>query len=403
MEQLLDDYLSCQLIRRGQLVSGTIIRARPTEVIIDIGAKCEGIVLERDLNMLSEKERERIQVGEEIMAYVLSTEDSGENIILSLSKAQIARDWRRAKGLFESQDIVEREIVDCNKGGVIVHLGRVRGFVPGSQLDAAHVALQQNDGENPNERWRALVGQSVKLKVIEVDQRRNRLIMSERAALRDWRKHQREKLLTELAEGDVRPGRVINLADFGAFVDLGGIDGLVHISELSWKRVSHPKEVVQVGDEVEVYVLSVDRERQRIGLSLKKLQPDPWISVEERYREGQLIEGVITRLTKWGAFARIVEDEAIEGLIHISEMADRSITHPRDVVQPGQTVTLRVISVDADNHRMGLSLKQVDQEMFIEQDWKSALTEADDEQGPMSAALADAMEDLDSDEQASWQ
>jgi small subunit ribosomal protein S1 len=226
--------------------------------------------------------------------------------------------------------------------------------------------------------------------------------MSERAALRDWRKHQREQLLTELTEGDVRPGRVINLADFGAFVDLGGIDGLIHISELSWKRVSHPKEIVQVGDEVEVYVLSVDRERQRIGLSLKRLQPDPWVSVEERYHDGQLIEGVITRLTKWGAFARIVGDEAIEGLIHISEMAERSITHPRDVLQPGETVTLRVISVDAHNHRMGLSLKQVDQEAFIEQDWKTALTEPENEQSAISAAMADAMEDLDTDEQVSW-
>ena len=191
----------------------------------------------------------------------------------------------------------------------------------------------------------------------------------------------------------MRRGRVINLADFGAFIDLGGIDGLVHLSELSQKRVTHPREVVEIGQEVEVYVLRVDRERGRVALSLKRLQPDPWASVEERYQEGQLVEGVITRLTKWGAFASIVGDEAIEGLIHISELDAGPVVHPRDVVQPGQVVTLRVIGVDAPRHRLALSLKQAAQGEFMGQDWQEVLAaEQPEAESPLSAALSEVVE-----------
>jgi small subunit ribosomal protein S1 len=235
-----------------------------------------------------------------------------------------------------------------------------------------------------------LVGESIQLKIIEVDRQRNRLILSERAALRDWRKNQRERLFDELAEGDICKGRVINLADFGAFVDIGGVDGLVHLSELSWKRVKHPNEVIEVGKEVEVYVLGVDRERQRVSLSLKRLLPDPWDSVEERYQEGQLVEGIITRLAKWGAFASIVGDEAIEGLIHISELDEGAVVHPGDVIQPGQVVTLRVIGVEPSRHRMALSLKQVVQGEYLDQDWEAMLAAEQPEiETPLSAALSE--------------
>jgi small subunit ribosomal protein S1 len=193
-----------------------------------------------------------------------------------------------------------------------------------------------------------------------------------------------------LTEGDVRQGRVINLADFGAFVDLGGLDGLVHLSELSWKRVAHPREVVEVGQQIEVYVLGVDRERQRVALSLKRLQPDPWSSIEERYQEGQLVEGVITRLTKWGAFASIVGDEAVEGLIHVSELDEGPVVHPHDVIQPGQIVTLRVIGVDRKRHRMALSLKQAARGEYLEQDWKAMLAaEQPERASSLSAALSE--------------
>lgn len=390
MAEMLEHYLSCRRLEHGQIVPGMVVCVNPNEVIVDIGAKCEGIVPEYDLERLSPADRDAIQMGDEVLVYVANPEDDNGNIILSLSRAQIARDWCEMQRLLGSHEIIERQVIDCNRGGVIVRVGKLRGFVPGSQLALSRVANQPPADSEGEERWSALVGETLQLKVIEVDQQRNRLILSERAALRD---SQRERLLDQLTEGDVRQGRVTNLADFGAFVDLGGIDGLVHLSELSWKRVTHPHEVVEMGQEVEVYVLRVDRERQRVALSLKRLQPDPWVSIEERYQEGQLVEGVITRLTKWGAFASMVGDEAIEGLIHISELDDDPVVHPRDVVRTGQVVTLRVIGVDGARHRLALSLKQAAQGEFMGQDWKKVLAaEQPESEGTLSAALSEAME-----------
>jgi small subunit ribosomal protein S1 len=389
MAEMLEEYLSCQRLERGSIIPGTVVRIGSSEIIVDVGAKCEGIVPERDLERLTPDDRKSIRVGDEVMVYVLNAGDTGDDIVLSLSRAQVVRDWREAQRLLESQETVDSQITGANKGGVIVQVGRLRGFVPGSQLDATRSA-PQSASPDQNSRWTALIGETLHLKVIEVDRERNRLILSERAAVRDWRKSQRDKLLGELTEGDVRQGRVINLADFGAFVDIGGIDGLVHLSELSWERIAHPREVLAVGQEVEVYVLGVDRERQRVALSLKRLQSDPWESIEERYQEGQLVEGAITRLTKWGAFASIVGDEAIEGLIHVSELDDGHVVHPRDIIQPGQVVTLRVIGVDANRHRMALSLKRVVQGEYLEQDWEAMLaTEQSELESPLSAALSE--------------
>jgi small subunit ribosomal protein S1 len=391
MAQMLEDYLSCERLRRGEIVSGVVVHANNHEVIVDVGAKCEGIVPDHDLERLSEEELEMVREGEEVMVFVVNPEDANGNILLSLSRAQIAQEWRKMKRLLKTQKIVESQVTGCNKGGVLVHIGKLRGFVPGSQLDAARSVRQSSSGSGEENRWSPLIGEMLKLKVIEVDRQRNRLILSERAALRDWRKNQREKLLQDLEEGQVKKGRVVNLVKFGAFVDLGGIDGLIHLSELSWRRVDNPREVVEVGQEVEVYVLSVDLERERIALSLKRLQQDPWDSVEERYQEGQLVEGVITRLTKWGAFASIVDDEAIEGLIHISELDEGQVGHPRDVVQPDQVVVLRVIGIDEDRHRMALSLKQVDQGAYLDQDWEAVVESQQMEPASaLSAALSDS-------------
>lgn len=393
MAEMLEQYISCPDLERGQIVSGVVVRVGVGEIIVDVGAKREGVVPEHDLERLSPAEREAIRPGDEVLACVVNPEDGGGNIVLSLSQARAAQDWREAQRLLESQKTIEREVADCNKGGVIVHLGKIRGFVPGSQLAISRTAGQAPADRGNEGRWAALLGETLRLKVIEVDRKRNRLILSERAAVRDRRKDQCKELFEELSEGDVRRGRVINLVDFGAFVDLGGMDGLVHLSELSWKRVSHPREVLEVGQEVEVYVLNVDRERQRIALSLKRLQPDPWVSVEERYREGQLVEGVITRLTKWGAFASIVGDEAIEGLIHISELTDDPIVHPREAIRPDQAVMLRVIGLDAAHHRLALSLKQVDEGEFQGGDWKEALeAEQPASESTLSAALSEALD-----------
>jgi len=311
---------------------------------------------------------EKLKVGDEVPVYVLNPEDKNGNTILSLSRAQLEKDWQTAQKLFEAGECFETTVSGYNKGGLIVRLGKVRGFVPASQLVPPSQKAQEAPQSN-EERWARMVGQPLRLKIIELDRRRNRLILSERAAMREWRKQQKEKLLNELQEGDIVRGRVSSLCNFGAFIDLGGTDGLVHLSELSWERVSHSKEVLRVGEEVDVYVLNVDREKRRIGLSIKRLQPEPWSLVSEKYAVGQLVQGTITKLTDFGAFARLDNDE-IEGLIHISELSKDPITHPKEVVREGDVVTLRIIRIDANRRRIGLSLKRVAEEEYVDLDWR---------------------------------
>jgi small subunit ribosomal protein S1 len=247
-------------------------------------------------------------------------------------------------------------------------LGQVRGFVPSSQL--VPPSRWDEDRGLPREERRAkMVGRQLMLKIIELDRKRNRLILSERAAERIRRREQKQQLLATLKPGDTRHGRVSSLCDFGAFVDLGGADGLIHLSELSWGRISHSREVLQVGDEVDVYILKVNQEKRRIGLSLKRLQPDPWSQADEKYSEGQLVEGTITKLTEFGAFARLKGDD-IEGLIHVSELSNDRIAHPKEVVNEGETLTLRIIRLDSNRRRIGLSLKSVAKAEYADLDWR---------------------------------
>ena len=231
-----------------------------------------------------------------------------------------------------------------------------------------------------------MVGRKLYLKVIELDREQNRLILSERAAQRQVRKIQKEKMLTELKEGDEREGEVISLADFGAFIDLGGADGLVHLSEITWKPINHPSEALKPGQKVHVVVLKVDPDHKRVGLSIKRLEKDPWASIEERYKVGQLVEGEITKMAKFGAFARIKDDDAIEGLIHVSELSDKRIGHPKEVVKEGQMVTLRVIRIDASKRRLGLSLKRVAQSDYMDDDWRQALDIVNDDEADSPSA-----------------
>jgi small subunit ribosomal protein S1 len=379
LESLLQEGYGFQPLKRGEVREGVIVSISRSEILIDLGGKTEGVVSGRELERMSKDTLNDIKVGDEVLAYVVNPEDKNGNIILSLTRAQLEKDWREAERLFETQEMLSGHVAGFNKGGLIVRLGKVRGFVPASQLDTSRHPRLSQDGLNPEERWGHLTGETLQLKVIEIDRDRNRLILSERAAMREWRQLQKEKLLAELTEGEIREGKVISFADFGAFVDLGGADGLIHLSELSWKRVNHPREVLRIGDEVKVYVLNVDRDRHRIGLSLKRLQPDPWTLVDEKYRADQLVEGVITKLAKFGAFACIVGDEEIEGLIHISELSEDHIAHPKEVVKEGQVVTLRIIRIDTDQRRMGLSLKRVDQAEYADLDWQSELA-ADQEE-----------------------
>lgn len=350
----------------GQVRSGIVMEVSNNEILVDIGSKSEGIVNGRELERMGE-EFSDLQVGSEVPVYVLR-EDRDGNILLSISRAQAEKDWERAESLLESQSIFDGSVAGYNRGGVIVKLGQVRGFVPASQLSNTTQAIQDKQAE-PEERWSSLVGTDLMLKVIDLDRRRNRLILSERLAMREWRKHQKETLLASLSEGDVVEGLVSSLADFGAFVDIGGADGLVHLSELSWSRVRHPNEVVSIGDKIKVQVLNVDRDRRRIGLSLRRLMPKPWDTVGEKYAVGQVVRGTITKLVNFGAFARL-NDDPIEGLIHISELADRRVGHPKEVVTEGEEHDLRIIRIDAARRRIGLSLKQALPEIIEpEIDW----------------------------------
>jgi small subunit ribosomal protein S1 len=252
---------------------------------------------------------------------------------------------------------------------LIVPLGRLRGFVPASQISL--VRRSALSGDNPEQKWSKMVGDPIKVRVIEVDRERRRLILSERAALQETRESLKDRLLDELKEGDVRTGRVTSVADFGAFVNIDGADGLVHLSEISWERIQHPNEVLKVGQEVQVKVISVDHERKRIGLSIRQLLKDPWMKKIEGLREGQLIEGKITHLTKFGAFAKL--DEDLEGLIHVSELSEQRINHPKEVVKEGDVVTLRVIKLDPERRRIGLSMRKVASAAYQDLDWKMEL------------------------------
>lgn len=389
MAELLDaeDFSDFQP-KAGEIRDGIIVSVSPTEILIDIGAKSEGVVSGRELERLG-SEIERLKPGDAVVAYVVKPEDKNGNIVLSLTKAQQEQDWRRAEKLWQSQEIFEGVVSGYNRGGVIVKLGKVRGFVPSSQLVSAHHAAQKQSGETGEQWWASLVGSKLRLKVVELDRQRNRLILSERQAMREWRKIQKQQLLDTLKKGDRVRGRVSSLADFGAFVDLGGADGLIHLSELSWGRVSHPSEVLQVGQEVEVEVINIDRERKRIGLSLRRLQPEPWSVVHEKYAIGQLVEGTITKVTDFGAFARL--DNEIEGLIHISELSDQRVSHPREVVKEGETYTLRIIRIEPQRRRIGLSLKRVADERYAEIDWREV--EEDEEEGGWAASEATALGD----------
>lgn len=358
-ELLAQEENALQEIKPGVIVKGVVASKRPGEIFVDVGAKYEGLVEPRDLDNLSPEELAEIRVGETIPVYVLRTPSEEEDhIILSLSQARAEKDWDEAERLFKTDDIVRCEVIGNNKGGLIVSFGHVRGFVPGSQLTSVQYSVS-----NKSDRWDQLTGKLLKLKIIEVDRSRNRLILSERAAADDLRKEQqkeRAKLLDDLKEGDVRKGKVTSLAEFGAFVDIGGIDGLIHLSELAWTHVSHPGEILKVGDDIEVYILSVEHDQQRVALSLKRLRPEPWSEVFDHYHIDQIVDATITKLTNFGAFARI--DNRIEGLIHISELSEKNITHPKEVVAEEQNVKVRIIHIDPDRRRMGLSMKQVEED-----------------------------------------
>ena len=353
MGELSEEEYDYKQPRRGNIRQAVVLSIEPHQIVVDVRAKRDGIVPEGDLVRLRESELSAIEVGDEILVYVLSPQDNDGNVIVSVNMALVHQDWLRAEELAKSGEIYEGEVSNCNKGGVVVSFGRISGFVPASQLMNMPRRLSH---ELKMAKLSEFIGETLPLKVIEVQRRRRRLIFSERVAQREWREQQKQQLMDEIYEGEVRRGIVSSLCNFGAFVDLGGADGLVHISELAWYRVRHPREVLSVGDEVDVYVLRLDHERGRIGLSIKRLHPDPWTLVDDKYQVGQLVQGKITNVVAFGAFARL--EPGIEGLIHVSQFAEGKISHPSDVVQKGDELTLRIISMNTSRRRIGLSLRQ---------------------------------------------
>lgn len=348
---------------RGEIRKGIVLHKDRNEIILDIGVKLDGVVQSQDLEKLDKQEIDNLNVGDEISIYIITPEDVNNRIPVSIHMAKSQEDWNEAQRLMDSGDIFDGEVTGHNKGGVIVPFGRLRGFIPASQVMGM---VQRSESNTRGDRLEEMVGKHLKLKVIEVNQKRRRLILSERAAMKEWRAEKKLRLMNELEAGQERSGVVTNLMNFGAFVDLGGADGLVHVSELAWHRVKHPKDILDVGEKVQVYVLDVDKQNERIALSIKRLKADPWSQVESKYAVGDIVEGEVTNLTDFGAFARI--EAGIEGLIHISELSEAKVNHPREIIHRGQRVTVRIISIDIERQRIGLSLKRAPQPLHEEEE-----------------------------------
>ena len=406
MEELLDSIEPMKPLVRGDVVEGVVMRADPEGILINVGHKAEGIIPPGEMRSLSRDDTKMPDVGDEIVAYVIRGETAEGAAILSLDKAIGEQGWMTLQKALESGENLTGSIVDFNRGGCIVDVVNIQAFVPMSQLmsvsrnelrrirearegdsaseEAGDPASKEAQGaddqdaesqgeetqdaeaqdsqdppESPEQRY---IGKEIEVKVLELNRSRNRAIMSERQAVQGQREVRKAKLIAELIIGERRHGTVSGISSFGAFVDLGGADGLVHISELSWTPVRSPEDVVKVGQEVDVQVLSIDAVNNRIALSIKRLQPEPWDTIHERLNVGDIVDATVTKLADFGAFARV--EGSVEGLIHISELAPRMIQHPREVVREGDEVRLKVLRIEPDRRRLGLSLVQAEQEGY---------------------------------------
>jgi small subunit ribosomal protein S1 len=352
---------------QGEIRQGVIASMTPGQILVSVGTKSEGVISGKEYELIPTDELANLKLGQEIPVFVINPEDSSGNLVLSYMRAREEEGWQIVEVMVTKKESYHSSVIGYNKGGLIVPVGGLRGFVPASQISFTRRAAMT--GDTPEQRWSRMIGQEIDVCVIEVDRERRRLILSERQASSETRDSLKERVIDELKEGQIITGRVTSLAEFGVFVNINGADGLVHLSEISWDRIQHPNEVLKVGQEVKVKVISIDREKKRIGLSIRQLLSDPWDQKAAEFQVGQLIEGTITRLTKFGAFARLTDD--IEGLIHISEISEKRIEHPKEVLKEGDTCTLRIIKIDNDNHRIGLSLRRVDSMAYADMDWES--------------------------------
>ena len=363
MEELLAEQdADIKSFKHGDVVEGSVVRIDKDEILVDIGAKSEGVVSNRELFGRNTEAQPALAIGDTVLVYVLQPESPEGHVVLSLRRAGLERKWRSMQEQFEAGVIIEAPVIDHNKGGLIVDCG-IRGFVPISQI-VDFPRRPQNDqprdaAQEIAEKLQPFVGRKLRLKILEVNRKANRLILSEKVALYEERREKRDELFSSLQVGQKVTGSVRSIAPFGVFVDLGGIDGLVHKSELSWNKVNNPEGGYKVGEEVEAEVIDINHERGRISLSIRRLQPDPWHSTVADFKVGDIIDGTVTKLVNFGAFVRV--RDGLEGLIHISELSNQRVAHPGDVVHEGQGLKLRIISLDSERHRLGLSLKQAEE------------------------------------------
>ena len=338
-------------LRRGEIVEGMVMGSSPDGLIVDVGTKTEAVIPQSEMLSLGQDGATKLKAGDTVKVMVLQPSSAEGHAIVSLDRARGEEGWDTLAVRYESGEIFDAQVTGHNRGGILVNVDGVNAFVPLSQVDS----VRRDDPDAAN-ALASLVGQSVRLKVIELNRKRNRVILSERAAMAEQRKEQKDKVLDDLEEGSIRVGRVSSITDFGVFVDLGGADGLAHMTELTWERGKKAKDLYNVGDEVQAYILKVDRETKKISLSLKRAQPEKWDTTVNRFVIGQILIGRVTKLMAFGAFVRL--DGPVEGLIHISELSNRRIQHPKDVVKEGDIVPVKLVRIEKDRHRLGLSLRQ---------------------------------------------
>jgi small subunit ribosomal protein S1 len=359
-----DDFLAAidktiKYFNDGDIVEGTIVKVDRDEVLLDIGYKTEGVIPSRELSIKHDVDpNDVVKVGDHVEALVLQKEDKEGRLILSKKRAQYERAWGTIEQKKENDEVVEGTVIEVVKGGLILDIG-LRGFLPASLVEMRRVRDLQ-----------PYVGRTLEAKIIELDKNRNNVVLSRRAWLEQTQSEVRSEFLNKLAKGQVRNGVVSSIVNFGAFVDLGGVDGLVHVSELSWKHIDHPSEVVEVGQEVTVEVLDIDLDRERVSLSLKATQEDPWRQFARTHQIGQVVPGRVTKLVPFGAFVRV--QDGIEGLVHISELAERHVEIPEQVVQVGDELMVKVIDIDLERRRISLSLKQANEGQLTEDNWDPA-------------------------------
>jgi small subunit ribosomal protein S1 len=375
-------------IEEGEVVSGKVVRIDNDEVLVDIGYKSEGVIPSNELSIRKSVDpHDEVELGEEVDALVLTKEDQDGRLIMSKKRARFEKAWRRIEAAAESGEPVEGTVIEVVKGGLIIDLG-VRGFLPASLVDIRRVPHLDE-----------YLGQKIECKVIELNRSRNNVVLSRRAVLEEERKEQRQEILDRLQPGLEVEGQISNIVDFGAFVDLNGIDGLIHISELSWSHVNHPSEILNIGDTVKVKVLDIDRDRQRISLGLKQTQEDPWQRIVDTYNIGDELAGTVTKVVTFGAFVEILD--GVEGLVHISELAPHHVENPREVVQPGDNVRVKILEIDSERRRLSLSVKRVEDQVLPRRDVSEFADEGDEgetaaeaiEGEAVAEATTDAVED----------